>query len=375
MFHQNTFQPISHSNARPKTWSDFPPTVEMFSPIYHSHAYRYIPQFNLYRHDDMVERSVSRPFPTRSSDPLVRLSHPPAHRLHCPSLREPITTELQLPTSSRYVDHRHGRQVGHLGSLADIALAQASRLPSVSRPPSKRCRTSLPSLSTVLGHDPKLSRSISYQGSQSCMAETGRVRSKGCEHSGGARGDYDARRGLTPLNTSGPLSSGPSSSQSILRPIGPRPTKAAPKRVRSEVVDCLSDTEDLSIKLQPSATDPSSPSETIYKRTKRKRCLEQPTEAVDVGNSPKQNISAGGDKGSVKKGRRNVERRRLQNAVAQRKFRVKKKDFAAKMESDLESATSTNEVLRRQIEERDELIAKLQAKMKTMGEEREEVKT
>ncbi|WWD02822.1 hypothetical protein V865_000864 [Kwoniella europaea PYCC6329] len=61
--------------------------------------------------------------------------------------------------------------------------------------------------------------------------------------------------------------------------------------------------------------------------------------------------------------RRNGERRREQNAVAQKKFRWKKKQMAAKMEADLESATALASSLQKQVAEKDQLVNKLKGEV------------
>ncbi|WVW83743.1 hypothetical protein I302_105764 [Kwoniella bestiolae CBS 10118] len=61
--------------------------------------------------------------------------------------------------------------------------------------------------------------------------------------------------------------------------------------------------------------------------------------------------------------RRNGERRREQNAVAQKRFRWKKKQMAAKMEADLESATALASSLQKQVAEKDSLVNKLKGEV------------
>ncbi|WWC89500.1 uncharacterized protein L201_004424 [Kwoniella dendrophila CBS 6074] len=61
--------------------------------------------------------------------------------------------------------------------------------------------------------------------------------------------------------------------------------------------------------------------------------------------------------------RRNGERRREQNAVAQKKFRWKKKQIAAQMEADLESATALASSLKKEVAEKDHLVNKLKGEV------------
>ncbi|WVF71608.1 hypothetical protein IAT40_006416 [Kwoniella sp. CBS 6097] len=87
------------------------------------------------------------------------------------------------------------------------------------------------------------------------------------------------------------------------------------------------------------------------------------------------------DEGSVtgssrsKGQRRNGERRREQNAVAQKKFRFKKKQIAAQMEADLESATALAASLKRENEEKDRLVLKLRGELGTLKRKLERLET
>ncbi|WVQ67825.1 uncharacterized protein L199_006030 [Kwoniella botswanensis] len=114
-----------------------------------------------------------------------------------------------------------------------------------------------------------------------------------------------------------------------------------------------------------------SPGKTVSKksRTKTKKVKKSDTTAKGKGKGKGRSKNNGSTSTSVSASttvngqRRNGERRREQNAVAQKKFRWKKKQMAAKMEADLESATALASSLQKQVAEKDQLVDKLKGEV------------
>ncbi|WWC94030.1 hypothetical protein V866_000868 [Kwoniella sp. B9012] len=114
-----------------------------------------------------------------------------------------------------------------------------------------------------------------------------------------------------------------------------------------------------------------SPGKTVSEksRTKTKKVKKSDTTAKGKGKGKGRSKNNGSTSTSVSASttvngqRRNGERRREQNAVAQKKFRWKKKQMAAKMEADLETATALASSLQKQVAEKDHLVNKLRGEV------------
>ncbi|OCF36728.1 hypothetical protein I316_01324 [Kwoniella heveanensis BCC8398] len=121
-----------------------------------------------------------------------------------------------------------------------------------------------------------------------------------------------------------------------------------------------------------------SPLTTTPSPAKPKRARRNATGSKSAGRSGRESTRSKGNGGALgvstgsasasasswqKTQRRNGERRREQNAVAQKKFRWKKKQIAAQMEADLESANALAASLKKENEEKDRLVSKLRGQL------------